>query len=54
MYQILESQQTPHISPSRASHGVPIVGILQKTDLVITAPLYIYLSESEAQVNKKE
>ena len=28
--QILESQQTPHISPSRASCGVPIVRILEK------------------------
>ena len=54
MYQILELQQTPHISPSRASHGVSIVGILQKTDLVIMAPHCTCLSESEAQLNEWE
>ena len=38
MNQILESQQTPHTSPSRASYGVSFVTILEKTDRVITAP----------------
>ena len=38
MNQIFESQQTPHISPSRASYGMPIVRILEKIDCVITAP----------------
>ena len=37
MYQILESQQTPHISPLRASYGVSILGILKKIDRIITA-----------------
>ena len=32
------SQQTPHTSPSRASYGVSIMGMLKKTDRVITAP----------------
>ena len=35
--QILESQQTPHISPSRASYRVSIMRILEKIDYVITA-----------------
>ena len=35
--QILESQETPHLSPSRLSYGVSIVRILQKIDRVITA-----------------
>ena len=38
MYQILDSQQAPHISPSRASYGVYIVRILKKIDRVITVP----------------
>ena len=38
MNQILESQQTPHISPSRASYGVYIVRTLEKIDHIITAP----------------
>ena len=38
MNQILDSQQTPHISPSQASYGVSIVRILEKIDSVITAP----------------
>ena len=37
MDQILESQQTPHISPSWASLGVSIVRILEKTDCIIIA-----------------
>ena len=37
-YQISESQQTPHNSPSRASYGVSIVRILEKNDRVRTAP----------------
>ena len=35
---ISESQQTSHISPSRASYGVSIVRILKKIDRIITAP----------------
>ena len=35
---ILESQQIPHTSPSRASYGVSIARILEKIDRVITAP----------------
>ena len=38
MNQILESQQTPHTSPSRASYGVSFVKILEKTDRVIMTP----------------
>ena len=37
MHQNLYSQNTPHISPSRASCGVSIVRIFEKTDRVITA-----------------
>ena len=37
MNQILESQQTPHTSPLRASYGVSIVRIWDKFDRVITA-----------------
>ena len=36
--QILESQQTSDISPSRASYGMSVVGIWEKIDRVITAP----------------
>ena len=36
--QILESQETPHISSLRARYGVPIVRILETIDRVITAP----------------
>ena len=36
--QISNSQQTPHTSPSRASYGVSIVRILEKTDHVIMVP----------------
>ena len=35
--QILESQQTPHTSPLRASYGVSIVEILEKIGSIITA-----------------
>ena len=45
--QILESQQTPHISPLRASYGVSIVRILEKIDrVIIGTALYhaIYVS----------
>ena len=38
MNQILESQQTPHISPSQASYVVSVVRNLEKIDRVITAP----------------
>ena len=38
MNQILESQQTPHISPSWASYGLSVVRIWEKTDHVLTAP----------------
>ena len=37
MNQTWSSQQTPHSSPSRASYGVSVVGILRKIDRVITA-----------------
>ena len=37
MHQTLESQQTPHTSPLRASYGVSIVWILQKIDQVLMA-----------------
>ena len=40
---ILESQQTPHTLPSRASYGVSIVRIWDKIDSVITAPHCIWL-----------
>ena len=36
--QILESQQTPHFSPSRASYGMSIVRIMGRIDRIITAP----------------
>ena len=36
--QILESQQTPHTSRSRANYGVSVVRILEKIERVITAP----------------
>ena len=36
--QTLDSQKTPHISPSRASYGVPFVRIFEKIGRVITAP----------------
>ena len=36
--QILKSQQTSHISPSRASYGVSFVKIVDNIDRVITAP----------------
>ena len=41
--QILESQQTSHISPSRASYGVSLVKIVDKIDHVITAPHCIWI-----------
>ena len=34
----LQSQKTPHISASRASHGIAIVSIFKKTDRVIMTP----------------
>ena len=40
--QILNSQQTPHSSPSRASYGVSIIRNLEKIDPVLTAPQWIY------------
>ena len=45
MNQILESQHTPHTSPSRARYGVSIVMILAKIDHVITAPHYIVAAD---------
>ena len=36
--QILNSQKTPHTSPSRASYGVSVVWIWETIDRVITAP----------------
>ena len=41
MNQILVSQRTPHISPSRASNGVSIVRTLETINPVITAPRYM-------------
>ena len=38
MKHILESQQTPHTSPSRATYGVSSVRFLNKIDRVIAAP----------------
>ena len=40
--QILNSQQTPHTSPSSASYGVSSISILAKIDCIITV-LYVYL-----------
>ena len=37
----LSSQETPHISQSRATYGLSIVRIWEKTDHVIMAPLCI-------------
>ena len=36
--QTLDSQKTPHTSPSWVSYGVPFVRILEKIDRVIRAP----------------
>ena len=41
--QTSNSQQTPHISPTRASYGVYFMRISKKTHRVITAPHYIYI-----------
>ena len=38
MNEILESQQTAHISPSEVSYGVSIVRILEKIDCDIMTP----------------
>ena len=38
----LHTLKKPHISPSRASYGVSIVNILEKTDRFITVPHCIY------------
>ena len=43
MNQTLESQQTPHISPSRVSYGVSLVRILETIDHIIMAPLSILM-----------
>ena len=48
MDQILESQLTPHISPSWVSYGVSIVRILEKIDHVIMA-LCCILNETEPE-----
>ena len=40
--QTLNSQQTPHISPSRASYGLSVVRILEKNDHVIMVPHWTY------------
>ena len=39
--QTLDSQNTPHTSPSRASYGVSFVSILEKIDRVLMAPYCI-------------
>ena len=41
--QRLHSQNMPHIWPSHTSYGVPIVSILEKIDLVKTAPVLVYV-----------
>ena len=48
MHQILESKQTPHNSPSRASYAASIVRIWEKIDRVITVPhcIYFYLNSN--------
>ena len=52
MNQILESQQTPNISPLRASYGVSFVKIiLEKIDRVITAPHRIWGVFRDFKVN---
>ena len=43
----LNSQNTPHISPSPASYEVSIGSILVKTDCVIMAPFYILYKTSD-------
>ena len=45
MNQILESQQTPHNSPSRASYGVSFANMFDNIDRVITAPHCLELHE---------
>ena len=40
--QTSNSQQTPHISPSRASYGLSVVRILEKNDHVIMVPHWTY------------
>ena len=53
MNQILESQQTPHIAPSRASYGMSILRILDKIDRVIMAPHCTkLLSMSKSQIQR--
>ena len=44
MYQTLTSQQTPHTSPSRASYGMSIVRIWEKTDPILTS-LHCFMSD---------
>ena len=39
--QTSDSQKPPHTSPSRTSHRVSFMMILEKIDIVITAPHYI-------------
>ena len=48
MDQILNSQNTPHSSPSRASYGVSLASILVELDPVITAPLCTSVNASFA------
>ena len=38
----LNSQKTPHTSPSQASYGVSFWGISEKINCIITAPHYIF------------
>ena len=48
-YHTSNSQQTLHSSPSRASYGVSIMGILKKIGRVITVPHCMYFSDSAQQ-----
>ena len=48
MNQILDSRQTHHISPSRASY-VSVLRMLEKIDRVITAPRCMLFSHSSRQ-----
>ena len=44
--QMLDTQKTPHTSPSRASYGVYFVNICEKINRVITAPRSNFLPPS--------
>ena len=50
----LYAQKPLHISPSRASYGVPFLRIWVKIDRVITAPHCIYRENGETERNGGE